>query len=125
VYSWFKLRKLTRHYGNKFFKRHELYLAVVFLVMIFLLVVFVLAHFDILIVLDTRVKLQFKSVVITDFLISSIFSLSMLYMSAKLNGFYTEHIYQFIKAKEIVQEIYRFREHFFDLEAEDYSIVHI
>lgn len=125
VYSWLKMRKVAKSYGNKFFKRHELYLAVIFLLMIFLLVVFVLAHFDFILILSKETKLQFKSVIISDFLIASLFSVSIMFFSARLNGYYDTHIYEFIKVKETVQEIYRFREHFFDLEPENYSIIHL
>lgn len=46
VYSWLKLRKIVNSYGTRFFRRHEMYLAVLLVMMISTLALFLFAQFN-------------------------------------------------------------------------------
>lgn len=94
--------------------------------MVFLLSVFILSHFNIIIKFKSETtKQQFNIIVLSDFLLATYFSVSMLYSSARFNTFSDEHIHHLIKISEILQEINTFQEHFFDLDPTTYSIIHV
>ena len=107
LYSWVKMRTISKDYGKKFFKRNEILISVMFVYMVAILLLFTVIYLGRL-PLSEEQEIVFMSILFYDFMIFLVLILSVFFNSARFNNYYDAHIYRLAKVRAMLKEIHTF-----------------
>jgi succinate dehydrogenase hydrophobic anchor subunit len=123
AYSWSKMRRIVKDYGKRMTVRHEILLPVIFLYMILVYLFIYLTQFNI-IPINEELRKTLNPFLYIDFVVLTLLTLVLLYFAARVNWFYSFHVFKIEKIKKMIKEMYTFREHYFGIDRGlEYSII--
>ena len=108
LYSWVKMRTISKDYGKKFFKRNEILISVLFVYMVVIFLLFTIVYLGRLPLLSKEQEIVFMFILFYDFVIFLVLILSVFFNSARFNNYYDAHIYRLAKIRALLKEIHTF-----------------
>ena len=107
IASWFKIRKISRHYGRNMTNRHELLIPSLFLYMIFVYMCNWLVGLD-LVKLENSLIKDLSPFLKIDYAVFSCLILFLFVIYSRLNQFYEDHINSLMHLKSNLDEMQTF-----------------